>query len=196
MRIFTFITIILFCLSANAADRYEFDKRHTSIIFFCSHMGFSASTGQFMDFDGFFELDEVTPENSKVEVVIKMDSVRTGLPKFDDHLKSKDFFNVDLYPEAKFVSTKVDLIDEKTAKVHGKLTMLDKTKTLTLDVSLNKIANNPRSNKKTAGFSIETKFKRSIWGLNYGIPMVGDEVKVLIEAEGPILDNNENKDQN
>ncbi len=166
-----------------AAERYVFDDTHTSVIWFADHMGFSASTGQFMDFNGEITLDENNPENSKVEITIKTDSIRTGLPKFDDHLKNADFFNVEKFPEAKFVSTKVEVLGDNKAKVHGDLTMLGVTEPLVLDVKKNKIGKNPFNGKQTAGFSAHAVIKRSKYGMEYGLPGVGDDVRLVIEAE-------------
>ncbi|MFN3700571.1 MAG: hypothetical protein ACK4VI_03505 [Alphaproteobacteria bacterium] len=40
--------------SAQAAEKYEFEKPHTQILFFVNHLGFSHSSGRFHDFDGHF----------------------------------------------------------------------------------------------------------------------------------------------
>ena len=168
---------------AAAAEKYVFDKSHTNIMWFASHFGFSDSMGQFMEYDGHILLDRDTPENSAVEVNIHTASVMTGLEKFDAHLKSGDFFDVDTFPLATFKSTRVDVIDRQHAKVLGDFTLLGKTHPLLLQVTLNKIGVNPYNQKQTAGFDVSATLKRSEFGMDYALPGVGDEVKLQIKAE-------------
>ena len=81
---------------------YSIDQRHTNIMWFASHFGFSKSMGQFMDFNGKIIFDYDNPTQSKVGIIINTDSITTGLPKFDDHLKSADFFDVTNHPKVIF----------------------------------------------------------------------------------------------
>ncbi len=185
MTRFVFIVITLvFAFPAMAAETYTLDKYHTSIIWFASHFGFSDAAGQFADFSGRIIIDEETPQASAVEVVIKPGSIMTGIPKFDTHLKSADFLNVEQYPEATFKSSSVDVIDKKHARLHGDFTLLGVTKPIVLNVTLNKIGTNPYNQKRTIGFDIETGFRRSDFGMNFGLPGIGNEVRILIKAEG------------
>lgn len=188
----------LFLAAAEAAkpEKYVFDKYHTNILWFASHFGFSDSEGQFAEFDGSITLDESRPENSSVEITIKTASVLTGILKFDEHLKSKDFFNSEKFPEAKFTSNGIEITGENTAMVHGDLTLLGKIRPVILDVTLNKIGKNPFTQQKTAGFTAKTTIKRSEFGMTYGLPGVPDEVKIHIEtelllADPPVLDKKE-----
>jgi polyisoprenoid-binding protein YceI len=182
-KIFAILLTIIFASSAQAADNYEFDANHVNIIWFANHFGFSNPSGKFTDVSGKVVLDEKNPQNSSLDVTIKINSLSTGLPKFDNHLKSADFLNADKYPTAKFVSTSVKLTGKNKAKVSGDFTLLGVTKPLTLDVTLNKLGLNQFTQKKSAGFSAKASFKRSDFGIDYGIPGVSDEVRLLIEAE-------------
>lgn len=175
--------VLAFSAPAFAAETYNLDPNHTNITWNANHFGFSNPDGKFASASGTVVLDEADPVNSKVEVTVKTDGLVTGLPKFDEHLKSADFLNVVQFPEAKFVSTKVEVGPNKTAKVHGDLTLLGVTKPVVLDVKLNQIAPNPMSNVKTAGFSATTVIKRSEFGMNKYVPNISDEVQLTIEAE-------------
>ncbi len=170
-------------LSASAAETYTFDPHHTSVIWSAVHFGASAPHGIFSNIEGELALDEAAPEKSTFKVTIPTDKVATGIEKFDGHLKSKDFFDVEKHPTATFVSTSVEKTGSKTAKVTGDLTLIGVTKPVVLDVTLNQIAPNPMNNKKTAGFSATTTIKRSEFGMNYAIPGVSDDVTLQIEAE-------------
>jgi len=179
-----FITCLLVLSNAviAAPEKYVFDKGHTNIMWFASHFGFSYSMGQFDDYEGTVILDEEAPENSSIDVTIKADSVTTGQPEFDDHLRAQDFLDVANHPTIHFKSLKV-VPKGEDAVVHGNLTLLGKTKLVTMNVSKNRIGINPYNKKKTAGFSGKLKFNRSDWGMNYGTPGISDKVVIRIETE-------------
>lgn len=162
---------------------YEFDKNHTNIIWYISHIGFSNSMGQFMDYEGQIILNHDNPELSTVAITIKTESIMTGLPEFDEHLRSSDFFDVSAYPTAKFISRKVTLLNDNKATVEGDFTLLGKTKPLTLKVRFNKRAMDIQKNIMRVGFSIKTTVKRSLWDMKKYLPFVGDDVVIRIEAE-------------
>ncbi len=190
-RIFQFFAVF-FLLSGTqamaAAETYEFDKAHTQILFFVSHLGFSMSQGEFHDYDGQIVLDRENPENSSVEVVIKTESIDMDDEKWDAHMKDPDFFNVEKFPEMTFKSTGIEVAGEDTAKMTGDLTILGVTKPVVLDVKHNKSGHHPYSGKWVAGFSASTIVKRSEFGMNYGVPNVGDDVEVRIEVEAVRVD--------
>jgi len=180
------ITLAFFAFSANAAESYKLDPHHTSVVWTANHFGFSNPSGKFSEVEGDLVLDEKHPAKSKVNVVIKMANLFTGYDKFDNHLKSADFFNIEKYTTATFTSKKINLTGKNSAKVMGDLTLLGVTKPVTLNVKMNKIAVSPISQKKTAGFTATAVIKRSDFGIDYAIPAVGDNVKLLIEAEAAV----------
>lgn len=168
-------------------QKYTFDPSHTYVHWSVDHFGFSKPSGKWMA-EGTLWVDEAKPEDSKFEVKIKLDRIVTGIPKFDTHLKSADFFEVAKYPIATFKSTKVTVTGDKSAKVTGTLNLHGITKPITLDVQLNRVADHPISNKKTAGFSATTTIKRSDFNLGKFAPGVSDDVSVEIEAEATIAE--------
>jgi polyisoprenoid-binding protein YceI len=165
---------------------YEIDSSHTDIVWMADHLGFSKSIGEFARSSGTLVLDTENPAASHVDVTVDIASLQTGDAKFDKHLLSKDFLNLDEFRRATFKSSNVEITGEKTARVTGDLTLHGVTKPLTMDVTLNKMGKNPFSNKETAGFSIRTKLYRSQFGITYGLPMIGDEVELVIEAEATL----------
>lgn len=183
MKKHLFAFIFLCSTAAFAApETYTLDPSHTNIYWKASHFGFSSPSGKFADVSGTLVLDEAKPENSKVKVIIKTASVVTGIPKFDEHLKSPDFFNVLKFPEATFSSFKVEKTGENTAKLHGDFTLLGITKRIVLDATLNKIGDNMFGNH-VAGFSLKGEIKRSDFGMRTALPGISDEVQLDIEVE-------------
>ncbi len=174
---------LFFVTSAQAApETYTLDNTHSYVMWHISHFGFSNPAGKWMA-DGTLTLDEANPQNSKINVTINVDSMDTGIPKLETHLKSAEFFDVTKFPTATFVSDKVIVTGKDTAKVQGMLTVHGVTKPLTLNVKLNKLAISPITNKKTAGFTATATLKRSDYGMSAFLPGLSDTVKLDIEAE-------------
>lgn len=166
------------------AEKYTFDKAHTQILFFVSHLGFAMSQGEFHEYDGHFMFDRKNPENSSIDVTIKTESIDMDHEKWDESMKSKKFFDVENFPNMTFKSTSIEITGENTANITGDLTILDKTNPVTLAVTHNKSGVNPFSGKFTAGLSATANIKRSEWGMEYGLPGVGDDVEIRLEVEG------------
>lgn len=165
------------------AQKYEFDKAHTQIVFFADHLGFSKSSGKFLDFDGSFIFDESAPETSSVEVAVKTDSINMDMERWDEHLKNADFFNVQEFPAMIFKSTSVKLTGEKTADITGDLTLLGQTHPVVLHTVFNKAGAHPMTGKPVVGFSATAMLDRTQWGMTYGTPMMSPEVEIRIEVE-------------
>src|SRR5690554_7090332 len=103
----TLITASLFGASqAQAADYViDTDGAHAFVQFKISHLGYSWLLGRFNDFEGTFSYDEANPSAAKVDVTIDIASLDSNHAERDKHLRSGDFFDVEKYPQAKFVST-------------------------------------------------------------------------------------------
>lgn len=170
--------------AAQAADTYAFDPVHTQVLFFADHLGYSRSQGEFLKFDGSYQFDPADWSTASVNVVIDTASLSMDDAKWDEHLKSADFFNVEKYPQMTFRGTRVEKTGENTGRIHGALTMLGVAKPVILDLRFNKAAEFPMIKKFKTGFSASTTIKRSEWGMNYGLPGVGDEVEIRLEVEG------------
>lgn len=165
-------------------ETYSFDKAHTQILFFVNHLGFSMSQGEFHDYDGSFTFDRGEPEKSSIDVTIQTASIDMDDEKWDEHMKNADFFNVEAFPTMTFKSTGIEITGENAAVITGDLTLLGVTKPVSLDVVHNKSDVHPFSGKFVSGFSASGVIQRSEFGMNYGLPMVGDDVEIRIEVEG------------
>ncbi len=192
-KTFLIAVVATFCLSQNSVaetkiveNKYVIDPSHTSVLWVANHFGFSDVSGKFTDISGNIVFNESNPKKSSVEVTIKMAELHTGLAKFDEHLKSKDFFDVVAFPTAKFISKKITITGKNKAKIEGDLTLLKTTKTVVLNAELNKSGINPITQKQTIGLKASTKIKRSDFGINYALPGVSDEVTLVIQTEANI----------
>ncbi len=120
---------LLFVLSAwlppapAGAEEYKVDSAHSFVSFRVKHMGVSFAYGRFDDLGGEFNIDEPSGNGLTFDFVIKADSIDTGHPKRDQHLKSADFFNVKQYPTIEFKSKSVRRNGEKGIEIGGDLTL-------------------------------------------------------------------------
>jgi polyisoprenoid-binding protein YceI len=168
-----------------ATTTYTLDPTHTNVAWNINHFDFSNPNGKFFDAKGSVTLDDTKPENSSVKVSFDLNNLTTGVAKLDEHLKTKDFFDVAAFPVAEFVSDKVEITGKNTANVTGKLSLHGVSKPVTLAVTLNKVGENIFK-KHTAGFSATAKLKRSDFGIVTYLPGLGDEVSLNIQAEGNV----------
>ena len=90
-----------------------------------SKLGWTASKvtkthiGGFKSFQGAVMLVEGKPEASQVNVEIDVASLYTDSEKLEGHLRSKDFFEVETYPKATFVSTSIKPVDPKAVQAEA-----------------------------------------------------------------------------
>ncbi len=179
-----FFLFLGFVPAVQAADTYDFDKDHTHIIFFVSHIGFSNMIGRIKSFNGHFTFDENAPEKSTLDVTLIPASVDTDVPALNKMLMSDKFLNAYAFPEMHFKSTKVVVTGKNTGDVIGDFTLLGVTRPLILHVTYNKSGIHPLTNDFVSGFSADATLKRSDFGMKAFVPDVGDEVRIHIEAEG------------
>lgn len=162
---------------------YVLDPTHGKITWSVDHMGFSTYVGQFTDVSANLELNVRNPSASRLDATVKMDSVGTFSDGLDKHLKSADFFDAAKFPNASFRATGIRLVDRDTAKISGNLTLRGVTRPIEIEADFNQAGINPVDKQYSLGFDGEAKIKRSDFGIAYGLPVLGDEVTLHLEAE-------------
>lgn len=173
----------LFAATAVAApETYNIDPTHTFPSFEVGHLGFSTQRGRFNTTSGAIVLDR-EKKTAKVDIKIDAASISTGLPKLEDHLRNPDFFDVAKHPTISFQSTGARFEGDKLAALDGKLTMRGVTKPVTLNLTSFYCGMNPIVKKPACGADAETTIKRSDFGINYALPAVRDDVKLLVQIE-------------
>jgi polyisoprenoid-binding protein YceI len=175
--------------TAQPAGTYEIDHAHSSLTWKVNHLGLSNYTARFSRFHAVLHIDPAKPETAKVLVTVDPTSIRTDYPfaessDFDKELgEGENFFNANKFGRIVFSSTRVERTGRTTARVTGNLTMLGITRPLTIQVTLNGAKPHPIAGVPALGFSGIAKLRRSDFGMTFMLPLVGDEVTLLIEAE-------------
>lgn len=179
----TILALALGCaLPAAAADSYTIDTRHTFPRWQISHFGFSMHHGQFNKTSGKLRLDPSTGLGS-IEVSVDTASIGTGDPTLEVRLRSADFFDVEKHPAMTFKSKPFGTKASLPITVDGELTLLGVTKPLALQVVAMKCGPHPIAKKDACGGEITGTLKRSEYGMKYGVPALGDDVRITIQFE-------------
>ncbi|WP_198333082.1 YceI family protein [Psychrobacter aquimaris] len=169
--------------SAALPSQWQLDNSHTRVGFSVNHLGFSTTMGHFNDVKGVVNYDVKAPSKTNMNFTIATDSIDTNWDARDEHLRKAEFFNVAKYPTMSFKSTNVKFINPQQAKVTGDFTMLGQTKPLTLDVTLNKIANSPLTKEPVIGFRATGNIDRAAYGMTAFADGITTNVPIQIDGE-------------
>lgn len=165
---------------------WNIDPSHSSLEFSVRHLMISKVKGSFSTFAGTVTVPE-DPYQASLSVTIDPTSIDTGDAARDTHLRSGDFFEVEKYPEAGYVSTAVRAAGDGYV-VEGDLTLHGVTRPVALALDFNGVGGDPWGNTR-AGFSASTEINRRDFGIDISMPMesggvvVGDKIKLNIEVE-------------
>ncbi len=165
---------------------WKLDPVHTDISFTVRHMMVSKVRGKFTQFEGTIITAE-NPEDSSVEVSVQMNSIDTGTPDRDNHLRSQDFFEAEKFPTMTFKSTALRQAGSDF-ELDGDLTIHGVTKPITLHFEVNGFTKDPYGGTR-AGFSASGEINRKDFGITISMPMdgggvvVGDKVAIHLEVE-------------
>lgn len=175
-------SIALLPLGSVQANDYTIDPTHTYVSFAINHLGFSTMRGKFNQQTGSLKYD---PSSKTAEVSIEIDaaSIDTGHDKRDQHLRSPDFLNAVENPTITFESTKATWNGDKVASITGNLTILGVSKPVMLTINSVNCGEHPFNKKQVCGFDAAGSIKRSDFGVNYGIPNIGETMDLQIEVE-------------
>jgi polyisoprenoid-binding protein YceI len=167
-----------------AEEAYQVDTVHSVVIFKIKHLGIGNAYGRFNELSGTVKLNPEEPEKSAIQVQVKTESVDTGNPKRDQHLKSPDFFAAKEFPLISFKSKEVKKTDENSYEATGDLTLHGVTRPVTVKIARTGVGKDPFGGGTRAGFETTFTIKRSDFGmktmLNGG---VGDDVQITVSSE-------------
>jgi polyisoprenoid-binding protein YceI len=186
-------------MTAPPAGAYHIDKSHASLQLRVNHLGFSTYTTRFSRFDATLTFDPDNIPASRLVATVEAASFQMdAAPKMcTDIVAGPQFLDTKKFPEITFRSEKIRMTGAKTFEILGTLDLHGVTRPLTLTGTYNGgYAGMPDMDPHARiGFSAHGAFKRSDFGMGYGVPApgttmgVGDLIDVTIEAEfnGPPL---------
>jgi len=164
------------------ADSYTIDPNHTLPVFEVNHLGFSTQRGRFDQTSGKIQLDR-EKKTGTVDWAIETGSIDMGQSKWNEHLKSADFFNAAQFPSITYHADKLFFKGKVPVSAEGSLTLLGVTKPLKVTIHRFTCGVNPINQKELCAADIDASLKRSEFGMTKYLPGVGDEVKVHVPVE-------------
>jgi polyisoprenoid-binding protein YceI len=179
--------VLLGAYSLDAAadsETYRFDPVHSLIWFRASHEQFSHPLGRLRIKDGWFQVDPKDLKQARVYVEVDLGSVDMGDGKWNDTIKSGQFFDVGQFPTARYTSKSVTASGDSAGVIHGDLYLHGETHPVDIEFKLNHIGNDPYTFKNRAGFSAHAKLERSAFGMKRYADVVGETIELIIEIEG------------
>lgn len=168
--------------AAIAADTYTIEPNHTYPSFEADHMGISILRGKFTKSSGTIVLDRAA-KSGTVDITIDTNSIDFGHEKLNNHAKTADMFDVAQFPTATYKGKFSKFEGDKPVAVDGELTLHGVTKPLTLSINKFKCIEHPMLKREVCGADASAQFKRTDFGISYGIPRFAPEVTLAIEVE-------------
>jgi polyisoprenoid-binding protein YceI len=168
------------------AGHWKVDPVHSEVGFSVRHMMVSKVRGRFTGFTADITTG-VSPLTSSVTAVVELDSIDTGNPDRDNHIRSADFFDVGQHPQMTFRSTGVRIDDDGYA-LDGELTLKGITRPISLRLEVGGFGPDPYGGTR-AGFSARGEIKRSDFGVDFnpvletGGLVIADIVTIHLEIE-------------
>ncbi|MBA2552398.1 MAG: polyisoprenoid-binding protein [Geodermatophilaceae bacterium] len=174
------------------AGTWTIDPSHSEVSFTVRHLMVSKVRGTFRTFTGAITVDDDL-QASSVTAEVVMDSIDTREATRDNHLRTKDFFEIEKYPTMNYRSTGIRA-DGDDYIVEGELTLHGVTKPVALSLEVGGVGSDPWGGIR-AGFSAKTAINRNDFGVDIKMPLdgggvvVGDKISIHLEIEA-VLDQN------
>lgn len=182
-------------LSNDVTTKWSVDNIHSDLSFKAKHLMISIVTGYIKSFDLEVQtLGNDFGEVTELKLIADMTSLTTNHEPRDEHLKSKDFFDVINHPHLKFESILFEKQGMKppsllTAyrrdfKLHGMLQIKGVSKLIILEGEFGGTSTD-LTGQKRAGFSLRGKISRNEFCLKWagtldsGKSIIADEVDIV-----------------
>jgi polyisoprenoid-binding protein YceI len=167
-----------------APANYRLDPVHTRVLFAISHAGYSHALGTVSGSTGTLVFDPDDWSSAKVSVSVPMTRLDLGDAGWNRAAGGHGLLDVDRYPVATFVSSRIEPRDPTHAAVCGTLTLHGVGQDLCLQVTFNQLKRlSLPPFHRIAGFSATTTLSRKTFGIDAWPGVIGDEVELRIEAE-------------
>jgi polyisoprenoid-binding protein YceI len=175
------LCLSLYGMTAYAADKFEVDGLHSSVMFKVLHGGLSNFYGRFNKVAGEFDIDSKASKCS-VNIEVWTGSVDSNDVKRDKHLKGPDFFNAVQFPKMTFKSKAVKKVGVRAYEITGDLKLHGISKEIKVTATHIGTRTNSRGQTR-CGFEIKFSIKRSDFGMKYGLSGIGDQVDITVAIE-------------
>ena len=182
----TLLLIIAIVLAATSFGQtmWTTDKNHAQLHFSAVHFGIAHIEGVFREFTVTMVSEKEDFSDAQVEMVAQVASVNTQVEMRDNDLRSKNWFDAEQFPVITFKSTSFKKAEGKNYQLAGNITLHGVTMPVVFNVVFNGWAVT-MTKKKTAGFTVTGKLKRSDFNVGGTPPETGvsDDIEVWANVE-------------
>lgn len=170
-------------LSDVSRGRYVIDPVHSHVLFSVSHFGISTYHGEFTAPAGTLDIPlSASGSPTRLAVSVPVANVKTTSRILDDELKSPGWLDGERFPAIAFDFAAPLSLAENSFQVTGALTLHGVTRKVMFDVGFVGAGMNPAKQVYTIGFDIRGCIRRSEYGVTTALPMIGDELGLIISA--------------
>jgi polyisoprenoid-binding protein YceI len=170
--------------SAADAPAWAVDQANSRITFTGRQMG-APSKGEFKRFSASVRFDAANLAGSAVEVTIDLASADTGNRDIDEELKRPKWFDVQRFPNGRFVTTLFRAKGGNAYEALARLTIRDVTKEVVLPFVLEISPDPADPSQEVARASGELAISRVQYGIGQAewsdTAIVADEVRIRVE---------------
>ncbi|WP_046174165.1 YceI family protein [Domibacillus indicus] len=160
--------------------RWTVDPAHSSVGFNICFSKASKIKGTFHSYEAVMEADPGSLVTANIAFTVDLASVDTQSKERDARLLSEDFFDVEKFPEMRFIANNILQQDDGQYELVGEFSLHGVTRTESIFLTFKEEVKDPDGSEK-AGFHAEGKIKRSDYGLTLGAP-TGDDVNIELDV--------------
>ena len=168
-----------------APGTFTVDPSHTRVGFVAKHLMVTKVRGHFAEVEGTVVVAE-DPLQSSAEATMQAESITTGSPDRDAHLRSGDFLLIDEHPTVTYRSTAITGFSGGSFTVVGDLTIKGITRQVELDVEVDGVAQDPWGGERLS-LTARGEIDREDFDLTWNVALEGGGVlvskKVVLEIE-------------
>jgi polyisoprenoid-binding protein YceI len=173
--------VAAFGTSRAAPVAYRLDPEATFVWFEVLHFRTSTLRGRFGPLAGFVRFDAAA-DTGEIGIEVATGTVDTGMKAFDARLRQPDLLASEGWPTAWFVAREWHFVNGQPSEIRGEFTLRGKSQPLSLIAD--RFACRSDAGREVCGGDFHAEFRRSAFGMTFGLPFVGDRVRLLVRVEG------------
>ena len=182
MRLLIALALVAaFGTSRAAPVAYRLDPEATFVWFEVLHFRTSTLRGRFGPLAGFVRFDAAAG-TGEIGIEVATGTVDTGMKAFDARLRQPDLLASEGWPTAWFVAREWHFVNGQPSEIRGEFTLRGQSQPLSLIAD--RFACRSDAGREICGGDFHAEFRRSAFGMTFGLPFVGDRVRLLVRVEG------------
>ncbi len=164
---------------AGAQTRLIIGPANGVLEFSARRLGVLPTTGRFDDFSATLLFDRNRPQSTEVSVVVRVAAITLDVPGGAALLRSRDFFDAEGFPEARFNGTGVGQGSPDRFSLAGALTIRGVTRPFRMEATL---AGDGAAGQQTALLTATGALQRSEYGMTARQGLISETVRLTLRV--------------